>query len=555
MPYGFEYYSDFEDTGYSTESSLPLFLEEQEFRRTIVYQGRKNKPVSEEKSPSVELSTDQYSPGVLKIYGDTIFPGVEYKSVLASYRSTAQELVKQALERYGLSPKLCKEYVLCDVVGICNQTIPERNGIKTGGNSLKWQRLCTRTLSDYDKPLLLQNFWLPAETYSRRYELRLKSEFLINVNNDDTQGINENARKICISKLRPGAIPFFTSWEQDKLDRFADELNLEGTLSRSNTPKWKSQQSENDDFIGSLNLDIGLTSPGSRSPISLPQNKLVEYFMAPTTRPFLLTLRGCDVNRDSVFHVIENKTILVCNAQSCLYDTPSIGLFSDDISAKHCYLHLKRTSHVKKSNSQKQLYNYCLEVECTSASNVKVNGYQVTRKTTIYSGDILAMGTHYLFLFKDLTAGHEIPLEISWLYSEDKHERREMIREENGIRIAEFQNNGNVSELMLDQNEMMEDSMSVSTMGSNMESSRDKFRFAFSREKEDELIIDIGAVVRQNYVDLPLTPAYIYCMCVEYACRTYEAHQLKKLLLRILATVRENVSVSCFFFVILFCLS
>ncbi|KAJ8319217.1 hypothetical protein KUTeg_004308 [Tegillarca granosa] len=117
-----------------------------------------------------------------------------------------------------------------------------------------------------------------------------------------------------------------------------------------------------------------------------------------------------------------------------------------------------------------------------------------------------------------------------------------MLGEENGINVEVFQNNVNQPQLMLRQNEMMEDSMSVSTMASNMESSRDKFRFAFSREKEDELIIDIGAVVRQNYVDLPLTPAYIYCMCIEYACRTYEAHQLKKLLLRILATVRENVS-------------
>ncbi|XP_015420636.1 PREDICTED: uncharacterized protein LOC102762072 [Myotis davidii] len=64
-----------------------------------------------------ELSTQLSAPGVLKVFGDSVCTGAHYKSVLATCRSSAQELVREALERYSLSPDGAGQYVLCDVVG------------------------------------------------------------------------------------------------------------------------------------------------------------------------------------------------------------------------------------------------------------------------------------------------------------------------------------------------------------------------------------------------------------------------------------------------------
>lgn len=64
-----------------------------------------------------ELSTQSSAPGVLKIFGDEICAGANYKSVLATPRSSAQELVKEALERYSLNKDAAHSYVLCDVIG------------------------------------------------------------------------------------------------------------------------------------------------------------------------------------------------------------------------------------------------------------------------------------------------------------------------------------------------------------------------------------------------------------------------------------------------------
>ena len=64
-----------------------------------------------------ELSTQLSAPGVLKVFGDSVCSGTHYKSVLATGTSSARELVREALERYALSPERAAQFVLCDVVG------------------------------------------------------------------------------------------------------------------------------------------------------------------------------------------------------------------------------------------------------------------------------------------------------------------------------------------------------------------------------------------------------------------------------------------------------
>lgn len=115
-----------------------------------------------------ELSTQSSAPGVLKIFGDEICAGANYKSVLATPRSSAQELIKEALERYSLNKNAAHSYVLCDVIG----RLEGGGGIGGGG----WRTECLRALGDNEKPLLLQELWKPREGYARRFELRRRAE-------------------------------------------------------------------------------------------------------------------------------------------------------------------------------------------------------------------------------------------------------------------------------------------------------------------------------------------------------------------------------------------
>ncbi|KAL1005391.1 hypothetical protein UPYG_G00058480 [Umbra pygmaea] len=110
-----------------------------------------------------ELSTQSSAPGVLKIFGDEICEGANYKSVLATPRSSAQELVKEALERYSLNKATAHSYVLCDVIG----------RLEVDGG---WRTECLRAMGDNEKPLLLQELWKPREGHARRFELRRRGE-------------------------------------------------------------------------------------------------------------------------------------------------------------------------------------------------------------------------------------------------------------------------------------------------------------------------------------------------------------------------------------------
>nr|XP_009688419.1 PREDICTED: ras-associating and dilute domain-containing protein [Struthio camelus australis] len=134
--------------------------------RTLSYKDRSSAssfPAAGNDDPA-ELSTQLSAPGVLKIFGGNICAGTNYKSVLATGSSGARELVKEALERYGLSQVNAGQYVLCDVIG------------RFEGSEKRWQTEGLRVLGDAEKPLLIQDLWKPREGFSRRLELRKRAE-------------------------------------------------------------------------------------------------------------------------------------------------------------------------------------------------------------------------------------------------------------------------------------------------------------------------------------------------------------------------------------------
>lgn len=138
----------------------------QVLQRTLSYKDRSPTSASPAASGDdpAELSTQLSAPGVLKIFGGNICAGTNYKSVLATGSSGARELVKEALERYGLSQLGAGHYALCDVIG------------RFEGPEKRWHTEGLRVLGDHEKPLLIQDLWKPREGFSRRLELRRRAE-------------------------------------------------------------------------------------------------------------------------------------------------------------------------------------------------------------------------------------------------------------------------------------------------------------------------------------------------------------------------------------------
>ena len=117
---------------------------------------------------------------LLQVYGASLGKASIYKSVLISELSTTVEVIKEALERYDISPSNVGEYCLCDVVGKyedvatvddnrLNTSFNNSGSINEGGFSVYHMRV----LRDNECPITVEQYWAPPSGYDRRFELRL----------------------------------------------------------------------------------------------------------------------------------------------------------------------------------------------------------------------------------------------------------------------------------------------------------------------------------------------------------------------------------------------
>ncbi|XP_036993825.2 ras-associating and dilute domain-containing protein isoform X1 [Artibeus jamaicensis] len=304
-----------------------------------------------------ELSTQLSAPGVLKVFGDSVCMGTHYKSVLATGTSSAQELVKEALERYALSPECASQYVLCDVVG------------QAGDSGRQWQAECFRVFGDNEKPLLIQELWKPREGLSRRFELRKRSdveELAAKDVDTMTAGINAQARRLQRSRAKG-----------------TPALALEGAQSPPE-PRLRRSASE-------TSLSPAAAQEPSRDTM---RHSLYES-------PHLLLLQGYSQQHDSLVYVLNRERHTV--GQRTPSSKPSISLSAPDILPLHCTLRRLQPSGREQPRG-------LLVLEPIPGAPVAVNFSEVGGQTVVLShGDLLSLGLYYLLLFKDPAQAQPLP--------------------------------------------------------------------------------------------------------------------------------------------------
>ncbi|XP_069039099.1 ras-interacting protein 1 [Lepisosteus oculatus] len=126
---------------------------------------------------------DREPPGLIKVYGDALSTGANYRSVLATADSSARQLICHVITRYTERERDAdtegedgaarrkpspEDFVLCDVVG---RPLPGPAG------GIDWQAKCRRGVASWERPLLLLDMWRPKEGYERRFEIRRREEY------------------------------------------------------------------------------------------------------------------------------------------------------------------------------------------------------------------------------------------------------------------------------------------------------------------------------------------------------------------------------------------
>ncbi|XP_062359364.1 ras-associating and dilute domain-containing protein [Cinclus cinclus] len=328
--------------------------------RTLSYKDRSSataSPAAAEDDPA-ELSTQLSAPGILKIFGGNICAGTNYKSVLVTGSSGARELVKEALERYGLSQLSAGQYALCDVIG------------RFQGPEKQWQTEGLRVLGDHEKPLLIQDLWKPREGFSRRLELRRRAEVEEMAARDvdtTTAGINAQARKLQRHRAR-GA------------------RRAAGAERRGPPPALRRSLSETS--LSTLpGSPAAARSGGSSMRYSLYQS------------PHLLLLQGYSQQHDSLVYLLNREQHTV--GQRTQASKPSISLSAPDILPLHCTIRKLRPSRHRSEEK--------LVLEPIAGAVISVNFAEVARTVVLRHGDLLSLGLYYLLLYKDPMKAQPLP--------------------------------------------------------------------------------------------------------------------------------------------------
>ncbi|XP_029015316.1 ras-associating and dilute domain-containing protein-like [Betta splendens] len=462
-----------------------------------------------------ELSSQMSVPGVLKIFGNDICQGTNYKSVLATTQSSAKELVKEALERYCLEKEDPNDYVLCDVIG------------QTGADN-QWKRECFRVVGDNEKPLMLQSLWKPKEGFSRRFEIQLRAnieEQSLKDRDTITAGINAQARKL--QKGRSRVTSLFVDGSGEDADglgiwRSLSEMDLSAMEKEASRAQHTMLREDPDAEADKEVLQIGTEKEETES----SDDNTTQYSIHPPFEfPYFLLLQGYSHRQDFVIYLLSGTTtILGCCKEHCNGEDEErlkvdVLLFAPDVLPQHCCVRRLDSNNPTSTGEHRKTQTMLKPLH---GAPVTRNGSFLKGEVELNPGDLVGLGKHYLFLFKDPTstsASLQTPL---WM-----------------TRICP--------------NVDLKATPACSSCGSSIATKRflrktvpprwrdlegTEASINYGLEQEEKVLQKILNMLDPCGNEPKLTPAFLLSLCIQHSASTFELTHLRQLLLRIASKIQ-----------------
>uniref|UniRef100_A0A8C7DY21 Rap associating with DIL domain n=1 Tax=Naja naja TaxID=35670 RepID=A0A8C7DY21_NAJNA len=500
-------------TGDGPEQSRAFRIFSQVLYRTLSYKDRSSGPSLSEanKEDPSELSTQVSAPGVLKIFGCHICVGTHYKSVLATASSSAQELLKEALERYGLNRVDVSRYVLCDVVGTF------------AGSEKQWKMEGLRILRDHEKPLLIQDLWKPREGFSRRFELRKRSEVEEMMAEDkdtitageETEGLPLYARKLQRNRTK-GTMTLLMACHTSppSLRRTVSETSLsQGPLRRHYSTLPETLRCMEGVPDGRAAAAPEEPNGGNTLRLSLYQS------------PHLLLLQGYSQQHDRLVYLLNCEQHTV--GQRTQASKPSISLSAPDILPLHCSIR-----RVKLPTRSHHCTEEKLIIEPIPGASISINFSEVGKTVVLRHGDLISLGLSYLFLYKD-------PLKTQLLPTQTLVKLKAMRRaaEPKPPPAACKMCGTHFKDRASSSSSKKQEVQAFSSRKSN----RRKLQLEFDKANEDLLLRRIMTLIEPTGDDHKLAPAFLLCLCIQHSATHFRLGDFGKLLLKATKMVQKSV--------------
>ncbi|XP_055008599.1 ras-associating and dilute domain-containing protein-like [Boleophthalmus pectinirostris] len=465
-----------------------------------------------------ELSHQKSAPGILKIFGSDICQGTNYKSVLATIQSEAKELVKEALERYCLEKEEPGDYVLCDVIG---RTVENH-----------WKRECFRVVGDAEKPLLLQSLWKPKDGFSRRFEIQRRAsveEQSLKNRDTVTAGLNAQVRKL--QKTRSRVASLFVDGSGEGVDGLGLWRSLSDMdVSTMGKEALRAQQSQNQNQnqlreeqeaeVDKEELRLGQEKEETES----SDDNTTQYSIHPPFDfPYFLLLQGYNHRQDFVIYLMSGTTTIFgcCQEHSNGEDEErlkvDILLFAPDVLPQHCCVRrLDCTNSTSATGESKKSTTTMLKP--LHGAPVTRNGFLLKDEVELSPGDLVGLGKHYLFMFKDPTSSSTSPQTPPWMTKLCPN------------------SDPKTSCFSCDSPQKLT-SKFFAPCWRDLEGR--EAAVSYDLNQEEEILEKILTMLDPSGSEPKLTPAFLLSLCIQHSASTFELAHLRQLLLRIASQIQQ----------------
>ncbi|XP_023671228.1 ras-interacting protein 1 [Paramormyrops kingsleyae] len=380
------------------------------------------------------------APGLIKLYGDALSSGANYRSLLAHVHSTARQLIAQVITRYterekegdtedGATSKHSPEdFLLCDVIG---KPIQQPDG------AVHWQTECRRGVAPWECPLLLIDMWRPKDGFERRFEIQKKEDYereeMEKVREREREGDSCGGVRWRRSRMASGGEAEQSErghrGRNTELRRSISDMNLSLRRRHGNHASKDPRQAggaagggggihDRKNIMSMIATDSGEAgSEGSRQAQETEEEKNTtscdlevmsqSLILPPTDCPYFLLLQGYDQSKDFVLYIMsghmhvfgrkpaprereKERELEKKGSRLLKVDT---FLSGPDLLPRH--LLVRRDSAVPGHSPKQAL------VRPYRGAMVTHNGVTLYREAELKPGDLLGLGGHFLFLYRD----------------------------------------------------------------------------------------------------------------------------------------------------------
>ncbi|TNN02643.1 hypothetical protein fugu_010130 [Takifugu bimaculatus] len=400
------------------------------------------------------------APGLIKIYGDALSSGANYRSLLASVHSTARYLIAQVITRYiererdeaddAVVQKYSPEdFLLCDVIG---KPILQPDG------AIKWETECRRSVAPWECPLLLVDMWRPKDGFERRFEIYRKEDYEREERDREKEWEREeeNCQGVRWRRSRMSSGGGQEEAERghrarnSELRRSISDMNLSLRRRQGNhtskDPSGPGNRPSNNNggvqdrknIVSMINPQPGqIRAPKAEAKVGWTNQPVEDerdcsscdlevmsqsLILPPTDRPYFLLLQGYDQSKDFVLYIMVGHTHVFGRKPTMREREKDrererkgkrplkveTFLSAPDLLTRH--LLVRRDSAVPGTPTGQAL------IRPFRGGAVTHNGAAIYREAVLRPGDVIGMGDHFLFLYRDprVTPAPPLALTLPW---------------------------------------------------------------------------------------------------------------------------------------------